>query len=562
MLEEEHKNDAELALSPLSKLRYLQGFEEAELKALQNKFDKNPQELDNLIAEYKKTYWYYQINYILANYGSCSLFLIFPITTSNQGIETFVQVFNPNTPVSNAVGYGIGVPLSIIDVIFFMCVFSVRKESIKSTLEFATQKPYKEYFAETLTYLKQHPGNALIDSLKFLINQTILLPLNSTATMTELIYMPLDYSTAGAKVATAITLFYGNEYFKKYTNPDYYEGLDFWRNKKNRPWLLKEMYKGNVTTPIQIWLQGASSIGLRVYPFFYFIAVKSEQTLGFWFPPPFIAACTFLHGLCTRYPSTFNHYMNHKEKIESILNDKPDLHLMAQQILTMQHMQATDRNLHQTQQQLIRIIKKIHKENMLQEEGRLFLFKKEPMIALLILFRSCLGGYFGYGIANQLSHVIDSTLAHTLTIPLSALFFGKLLYHAEIERIANREHLKKLQQEVPAADVIPLTATPSSNTTITVALILNVSGAIVGAMSTIGTLQPLIGNDTPMITTIITLLAIEQMLNGILFNQDKVKDTVKDIYHSLPSCTDICSFFKRKNNQPSVEIENSPRLQI
>ena len=95
---------------------------------------------------------------------------------------------------------------------------------------------------------------------------------------------------------------------------------------------------------------------------------------------------------------------------------------------------------------------------------------------------------------------------------------------------------------------------PSSKSD-SLAIFLNVVGNLVGAMSTIGSLRFLIGDESPETTTVITLLAIERMLNLISFNQDKVRKTVKDFCGSLHN---FCgSFFKRKNPQPAIPAEKN-----
>jgi hypothetical protein len=509
---EEEKQEPEVEVIP--PLKYFLSFSPKEISRQEQKFQKTAFELERILDENKKILYYYSYNYFVANFGSCLLFLLFPIVTSNEGIETIAQIFNQAAEVPDSVGYGIGGPLSVIEAAMFMMLFSVRKEAIKSSLAYALQKPWQQRIVDLEEFVTREPVKALQEATKHFGHEGMLLICNLTGAMSELIYIPLNYTKPFGIIFTLVTLFYGNEYFKKYTNADYYAGLDFFFKEQHHG--IEDLFHDrDFTTILQISLQSLSSVGLRTFPLYYFIAVSAQELLGIWPEPYLVAALTLVQGFFMLYPATFNHYMKDYEFLKEHLIQHPE-----------SVAQYAD-----------------FRKEFLTEKGYLHLLKQEPMTAMLIATRTLLGGYFGFSMATDfISIIINKSLAQAIFLPAGALSFGIILYDAELKRFLRKKFVEKIQapahDEEAATPAIVIEPTPRSWST-AFGIFLNVAGNFVGAMSTVGTLQPLIGGDLPEVTTVITLLAIERMLNNIYFNQDKVEDSVKDLSNY------VGSFFKR-----------------
>jgi hypothetical protein len=550
--------DIERAIISPTPIKYLQGFSAAEIEAFQENykliFKKEScslSDLENLLEENPRIYRYYLFNFAVANYGSCLLFLTFPITACNEAIQSFAKIFDSRVTVSNWVGYGIGGPLSVLDVVFFMFVFSVRVEAVRASLDYIIQKTYLEQVKDALIVVRERPVTAMKTTMAFILAQAILQPFNMTGTISELVYLPMDFSTPESKIAIIVTLFYGNEYFKVYLNPKFRQGIIFFKNPTQRPGLIQDILRGNLSLPFQILFQSASSIGLRAFPVYYAIAVAAEEALSWWFSPFFVAACTVLHGILTLYPSTFDHYMKDHEDILFLLKKNPKFVMMVQEIARVHDIAPTEQNIKRIEYELSMLWRNAFFEKQRQQRGSLILFKSERMTGCLILMRAFLGGYFGYGLGGKLAVLLNKTLAQALLIPLASLTFGKLLYNAEKQYFINDSYANELKKQEEKSHHAP----EYSTGIIAGALVLTCSGALVGAMTTIGTLNSIIGDNEPEITTAIAILSVERMLNSGYFNFGGVLKTVQDLYQSSPSVSGLFSraFCCRRNRiQPPV----------
>jgi hypothetical protein len=527
-----------------SAVEYLKGFDENELNGLKTLYGKSHEELDQFIASHPCIYWAARINYFIANYGSCALFLPFPIQTGNQGIITIAQLFKADVQVPSLVGYGIGGPLSFIQVVFFMFLFSARKEALKTTLWYALKQPWPAELNETIAYAKKNPLQVAYG----VGDEVILRTYNVYSTVTELIYLPsiipgINFSSPGMITFALGTLYFGNEYCRKYTDTDYNEGKKFWLNEEKREWLItKAIKEKNISTPLQVWLVGASTVGARAF-LYYGIAVTAQKVLSNlwpfnWVAPEWVATTAFIHALRVRYPPIFNYYRKAEELLDRIL-------LTTHSLEEISH------------------IKQTYKQDLQKREGCFFLLKKEPAAVLLPLFGAFLGGYFGHGLAQQqLAKVMNSIIAEVFTIPIGAILLGKPLYNAERDRVVHNQHLLEVQQAHNEPPVVP--SEEPSKGIVTVAIILNVSAAIVSVTSTIGASKGAVGtNSNSDINAVITLVAVQMGLGSLLLNHNKLVPTVKDFYNSLPSfkdirdalpsCSRICPRFF-KSLPPSLQV--------
>jgi hypothetical protein len=503
-------------------------------------------------------YWLLHGHYAIANYGSCALYFVFPALTSATGFQTTVNDADPNVVLRPSVDDGLGGTLAGADALYNMSLFPVRKAAVESTLFLSSLPPWRQIqkdlprlINDRLRYINEHRGLAFKHFLEFLAQKAILLPVNLTGAVAEMIFLPLDFSKPEAKLGTAVALFYGREYYRKYSDAWFYEGWEFWRNLAKRRWLTRDVRQAHYSTAFQVWLQGGSAALLHTFPYFVYLALSAQAALGWWFSPYYIAAASFLYALCVVYPGTFNHYLEDREQFHKLLHEKPEVRRLALEMIKALGLPETGETLETIRQHLSWMMHDNYKHSLQKQNGRFYLFRKERVASALVVCRSLLGGYFGYGFASRLTSFMDYRIALSLTIPFSALSFGKLLYNAELERIVWKQQLKTLplpptpHEDLSLDDLPEMEKSAAARPKIVVAaaVALNASGAIVGAMGTVGSLEKLIGNSEPEVMTLVTLFSVEQLVNTMLMHYEKIADTVNDVYESLPSRKNLYAHF-------------------
>lgn len=451
-------------------------------------------QLDQRIETHLYLYWIFRGNYYIASIGINLLYLTFPIITSNAGINVIVQFFDSKKTAPLSVGYGIGVPLSLIQVLYYMLLFSPKREALHSSLNLLAL-PHTEYLTlhpllgrltqkmKCAVYnfkneLTEHPLTALIRLVSIAFHQTILLSFNLTWIASVFVFLPSWL----AKPIALPALFFGNEYCRKYSNPDYYAGIEFWKNKGGR--LLLQLAKEEPNMTLQILLQVSSGVGLRAFPLCYFLAVSSKEMLGIWFDPRLVIVTTSIQGLNSLLLPTYQHYVETKTLITTALSASPEFATI--------------------------------KQNWLKEKGYLLFIKTEPITALLLLSRLSLGGYLGYGLTQFLPL---SAYWMLLFIPLCAACLTYPLYKAEIGRLAYNGHYQTLTMSSSPPEQYPATTRCLAST-------LNILGSFTNTLSNIGMLLFLFGQDASIAKAIILLLSIESMINTMHFNAPKVEQTI------------------------------------
>ncbi len=513
--------------------QYLQVFDDEELAELKKLYsDKSLLELDNHVASYPQLLWWYRIDFCLAN-ATNLLFVVFQINTSNEGIVQFIQTLSPGAVVPSNVAYGIGASTAILDTGMYMVVFSAYKEAIKATLEYALNPSIQKRLQKEIEFVRKSPGQACIELVKTLFHQFILYTTDLTGVMTEVIGIAskiLALPTPLNWLVVAGILRYGKRYFGPYMDEEYFKGLDFWQPNPEQPWLYQKILQGDIAIPAQIIIQNISAVGLRVYPYYYFLALASATALGGWLPASVVAGVVAVHSFAAICPKTYKHYLEDQLKVESLLPDKKEM-----------------------ESYCVAIIK---------EQGRLFLFRQEPMMLIPVVYRSVVSGYMGYQLGLLCS--VGSIALPIAIAFVSASVLGGGLYKAE----ANRVMYKLIRGMIDTVEVEKNKAEGVRQQTTAEMLVgflgklLNVDAAFSSAMSTIGTGSQLPSN-TPAATSLIAILALERALNVIKFNEKRVDKTVKSLFLSKEGGFSFCNggFFHRKKaamkDRQSVEIEMS-----
>lgn len=542
-------------IKPKQQLNYLDGFTENQIVELEKKYKKTRQELDQIVADYYKSFWWERI----LKYGELStnfLYMIFRAKTSNAGITNVAQTVKPDAVVSDAVGYGIGASVAIPGSLVYTFSSSAKNDAVLAVLDYANRDPLDKRFSDALAYAREHKVQAFFDSLLFSLNTTILVTTNATFATSEIIPIINQLNTLPPTVKWAVVAgieFFAYRYNENYYRTEYTKGLKFWWNEENRPYLLGEISRGNFAVPLEIFLQGiVSAVGLRAFPNYYYLAVAAAEALGGFLPAAFVASMAFLHGLCVLYPATFDHYMKADEEINAILRSQIDLEKVKEisqdYIKKFKLDKASEKELNHHLEEIINGMVKANRDALSikarKGQGSLALFKEEPSSIFTTGVTTAIGASFGY----QLSPYIMTGLAFappaliaTLSASASAGLFGYLYYKAEDKRVNDNEILKLLKpsEEKPSK--------PANQKAALVAGILNTCNAISSATSTIGSYQ-LLGNSSGPLRAFVSKAALEAATNTFLISFPKTLETLESLCHS--------------HSEPDVKLYDSKPIMV
>jgi len=532
----------------------LESFTDNDGKSFINDLHKEVHELEETIALYWKTQWYYRIENWLAN-ASNLLFVIFQINTSGEGVDSFVKAFAANVTVPASVSSGIGISTSLLSTGLYALAFSAYREAIISTLRYGYSKPIRTQMTDAFLYAQASPMGALSHTLGFLLNQTTLLSSNLTGTMSEIV----DINTKINALPTPLNwivivtiLFFGNKYYQKFMNADYHKGLqswiDFMLNKDNHPSILTEIMHGNIATPVQILLQGVSAVGLRTFPLYYYLALASATALGGWIPAPLVAALVTWHSICALYPETYHLYMDDKILVSDLINEK------IQPILATQRQanpNMTVDELKSATQHEFDKIKKAYEAEIISEHGRAYVFK-EPLTAVSIACRTAIGGYLGWQSTTLIA--TSSIAAPIVGTAVGACIFGGLLYRAESSRIMYKLIGQRIKQEQNPAETKEIPPTTCESISDAFAKLLNISNGIVMTTSTIGVGARLLPANSPVLAALVVISA-EKGANYVQFTGKKVQQTTRDVFVPTSCSSSPHAIFNRSRHSTDEKIE-------
>jgi len=552
----------------VSQLKY---FSDKELEELQKKHKKDLDQLRQILIQHPWVYNAHAIQNICFLVDDC-LYTPFQILTGKDGTQSTVDFFDPKVPVSDAVGYAVSTVLAIPDFIFNMTAIHPYKEAVKSTLEYqplsdqlrkffnGISESFSTAWNEGVCGVTKVIFNGVTASVKSVFHHSILWTHNITGAATNAIALYeaagpipviMNYIPRPGQYAIVGSIcYFGNGYYSKYSNPDYYEGLDFWFGDDQGNSSIAALKKGQISTAMtrifnnhgilsdirhlelsrafQVFFQAhISTVALRAFPGFYYVAVALEQDLGYWMSPTAVAALVAFHTEMVRAPVTYKRYHGAEQELEKLLeNEGGDIN-----------------------------DKKLALKNVVhQRHGYFGIFAKEPTksavagTASVILLSGAAGGYYGATVLlpQLIGYIANEPLCETLSILLGASVPLLLSYQAEKNRIINNVALEDYKKEQARADVEAANqpANHNSETIFTgadaFAAIMVLGSQLGRAFSTIGSAARL--NMNPAVTQLTTLIALQNAVNGFFFNFNKVKSTVSS-----------WSIFKPKENNVEVE---------
>lgn len=499
--------------APAAQLRYLKSFTQKDLEELCDEngmsfikdLNKTPEQLEETLKKYRIRYYLYTIENYLAN-STNLLLALFLIATSNEGIKNAANAFAPGVVVPDAIKDSIGTASAVLCTLLFILSFPVN-EALKSTLKDAYGKSkiekVRDIYHEVLMY-----DDTMLTLLKKSIHHTILLTSHLTigvSRMTEIINY-INELPIPANIFVILSIFYfSTKFSEKFSEKNYYQGVQFWQNK-SLPSLYQKMKEGNFAVPLQILLQGASSVGMRVFLLSY-LAEAAKDAFGFWLPTPMVIACEFIHSSCLFYPESYNFFLAQEEK-------------------TLQHIRekVLPLNLNLTLQKE----KEKYYAEVIREYGRFYLFHNDPKMIL----RSVIGGGLGGWLGLQTSKLIhDNLMLNIFFTTFMALVFGIIFYRAAAQRTA----FKLINEKLFAGERIEEEKSRCCEKVVEgSAYVINGANSIATAASNIGSVTRLTNKEnsilTPQLKAFLQILSIifscERAFNTFLFTMPKVLDTL------------------------------------
>lgn len=528
--ESKYNDEAKLNPSEQENLKYLNKCTNENLAELRKLYQDaggvkpTAQQLDDEIAKNRIWFYWYYVKTGLADLTNL-LYLPFQILFSNEGISSFVRIWRANATVPVEVGWSIGAPTSVVDVASYTLVFSPRVEAAKKTLAYVHGKSWGDGFRETRDELLNHPLKTLWSAAKKTFHKTVTLSFNLTSIMTEIISIAANIFTLPWVVAWGLILgilYFGEQFMQIYIDPSYHLGVDFWRNLKNRPYIVREIFEGHVTLGFQVLTQFASLV-LVPYPFIYFVAVASDEALGFWPPAIIVAALAGWQTMCALYPISYDYYMSHKENLGKILQE--ELSPYIQQKMREENPELTQAEINAETVNIIKAFTQFLRQNLQAKHGRLYLLKTDYASIPPILYRAVVGGYFGFEVMTPLTDS-QPLLIGIVGAAIGAITFGALLYRGEENRQMFKlldEHLQMLDEKTAHKEEL----TRREKIAEISGTVIPVISAMALAMATAGTGDKI--TSSLLLKTLIALAAGDRAANAARLTIPMVKMTMRQL---------------------------------
>lgn len=537
--------------STLVTLRYLRKSDCKKLNTFLARENTSLLDLDDTINTYWKTYYWYQFKFAVAAV-SWAPAIVFQAEKSNVGINALSQlVLGKETP--SRMGYGLGAPIATLGTGALIFSYNPRDKALEATLNYAESKPLLEQAYDWLDLAKKHPIETVFrlgaGVANIVVNTTgAMVPALGFASKLNLLSIPARVTCLGL-LAYPQYVFY-----RIYFNTD--KGINFLKNKK-LPWLAQLIWNGEIAVPLQIFIQGGlSAVGLRAYPFYYFIAKACEQMLGGWFPVPMVVAANIVQSMLTLYVLTYERYLANRVKADELLDKivnqaiEKFIHDVRKEVGFEQPLSGEE--LEKKKLLLKKTLKQLFDEEIISQKKMGFVFREEKATIATVSYRSFIGGAVGY---FATPFIVVSPYARAAFTIGGAFAAGKLLYNAEKYRITDgvavAHYEKILGEEKPGKDLeLPHQESCCEQVTMKSVMAMVVATGLLNYIVTLGTLE----TPVELISAGVALLAAERMINTILMNRS-VANTFKGLFEKVETKVSVATagVFHRKSERDAEE---------
>lgn len=565
-------------------LEFLDECKDHELIALQIKYGKTPTELDQLIKNGSTAYGPFNIPNqtifnlrrkldFLAIWGANGLYLYYRAQTGSSGITTGVNIYAPNTSISNETAIGLGSAFAAGGLSYIL-FSSAKKNAALSTLNDALLKEPRTIQDEFRVELGDHSERSFANALRYLASKSIIYTANITSGLSGVYAFStqLNGLPAIAKWPLSFGILYFMDRFNAiFTNDKFYQGLGkFWFGKER---LLNKKNISSFWLWIESVIQFSGTVLLRPYPNYYLLNEFALSYFPVWPDSRLVAAIVGIHTACTYWPTGYNRLFGSALLIHKRLLAKVNQNAIEQQARFLLQEAKTANNpaeIEKTKQRLIAEFIQKNKDELAKSISQKRILKTEPSILLTTGIRALTGIYVGATvIAGAKSKFIQGISGFTFGV-----LFGGILYLAENERVRNNIILDLLKEgDQTATERKDTEAPPIKNFGLIefgsgVIIFLNVASS---AFGTAGSLS-LLGVTSPPLISLFTLLALGSATVSATYSYQPVVETstalIQSITKKFSRRTQIIPIEDCKNiethDMPDdwVNVTNKPSIEL
>lgn len=499
---------------------YLNAFKPAEIEKLEKLYGLSAQQLEDAIKQHRLALYFNKTeNFISLAVGLC--FALYIYKTGARGYKRSYLAFEPDAKEVPEEWLALNIPSSIILAFMNLITFPAGKRSIESTIAYSQAKPIKTHMQNILEMARHSPGELFIELGKLSVTDLLPRLANAISGITYAVASdpyfekldPVTRNILRVPFYYFVMIYLGHLY-----NPNYRKGLDFWQNKNNYPWIVNYI-KEKPALVLQTWFQALCSIGIRVYPQFYFVLDYMNTKLNLSKEDRNIVLGVglfigIIHSAILLYPATFLNYWAKHIDNEKRLTDNPWV--------------VDDR---QTLE--LATAKEIGRNKITQDNFKLLSF----------IIQTGLGAVIGY----QVSESLDSIPATVGISFLIAAALGTLSLSAEGTSYTDSVLNKRLKDdnEIMAQP----RKTPCERATHSAVFLLNVINALAGNVTSTLGITP-----ESRLAGIFALIGCQKAANWVMVMQPVFEETVSS-YGSY-----ISGFFKKSRSVAALD-NAMPRLE-
>lgn len=582
----DHKQLPAVAKSP--RLDFLDGCTDEELRALQEKFGKTPEALDQLIKHGATNYGKFRVANttlfqlrraldVIAIWGANGLYLYYRTQTGSSGIIAGLNVYVPGVTVSDAIANGISGTCSI-GTLTYILFSSAKKNAARTTLTEALLKdPATQLEKFRIELFDKSPRN-FTNAFMYLGSKSVIYTANITSALSTVYAFRKQLSALPNGIKWPLTfgiLGFTDRFNEIFMNDKFYYGQRFWLEQQlaaEYPWMALELRKkGKVSNPLILFEALVQLIGvtlLRSYPNYFLLNEFALSYFPAWLDSRLVAAIVGVHTVSTYWPTSYKRLFGAALEIYKRLLPTIDQAAVERELQTL--LQATPRataeEMTKLRQSLIDKAVQTKKDVLAKDISESRVIKHEPSVVLTTGIRVLTGVYVGATVVAG----SQSAIARGFSGFAFGVIFGGVLYLAESERVRNNIILKLLKEAEQKA-------TPGSQpTTKQFGLIEFGSGVIVFlnvASSTFGTAGSLalLGVTSPTLISLFTLFALGSATVSATYSYQPVVETSTALVNSLlqacqskASVTPTASSNIATHDVPGdwVEVTNKPAIEM
>lgn len=410
-------------------LYYLRDYNPQQLKKLETKYNLPPHKLEDILKSNRLKLYLNKAQNCIALVIAGQGFTFYVYQTGTTGLKSAYTTFKPSATTIPKGWLEVNIPNSLIVGAMNAITFPINERAIEDTLAYVLRKPIMARMQEAFSLMRQNPPQAMLELGKFGLTDVIPTASHSISSILYAVVTDpyLEELNPVSRNILRVPLFYiAMIYWGHFFNPNYEKGIKFWENEDHKPWTIM-LINEKPGLVIQTLFQAFCSIGLRVYPIFYFLLEYMTEQLQL---SEENSNCVLaiglmigsIHSVILLYPTTYLNYWSAQIESEHLLSEEKSVN-PAQKCREM--------------------------EKAISEEIGFNKITKDKMLFLSFLCQTGLGAVIGY----QASGSIQSIPATVLLTLLGTIALGGLSLSAEGTLYTDQLVLKRLKEKQQKARV-------------------------------------------------------------------------------------------------------------